>query len=166
MNARDTDTKFRLAAIDHLRRVSIAEVVTAEDLRAGFVVDGQRIPFINPQRGIFKPAVMRYLLSVRTVFPVSGRKVWYDDQRRVHEQIERDDELIDYAFMGTDPAAADNRWLREAMEANVPIIYFCRSRKFTMRLSMQTSSGLTLTLIFTWQTNSWPWTTAPCLNKD
>jgi putative restriction endonuclease len=67
---------------------------------------------------------MRRLLSVRTVFPTSGRKVWYDDQRLVHEQIARGDELIDYAFMGTDPQAADNRWLREAMEAQIPIIYF------------------------------------------
>ena len=67
---------------------------------------------------------MQYLLSVRTVFPVSGRKVWYDDQRQVHEQITRGDDLIDYAFMGTDPAAADNRWLREAMQAQIPVIYF------------------------------------------
>ena len=67
---------------------------------------------------------MRYLLSVRTVFPVSGRKVWYDDQRQVHEQIARGDDLIDYAFMGIDPAAADNQWLREAMQAQIPLIYF------------------------------------------
>jgi putative restriction endonuclease len=120
----DADTRVRLAAVEHLKRVSIADVVTADDLRAGFTVDGQRIPFINPQRGIFKPAAMRFLLSVRTVFPVSGRRVWYDDQRRVHEQIARGDELIDYAFMGTDPNAADNRWLREVLEAQVPIIYF------------------------------------------
>ena len=67
---------------------------------------------------------MRYLLSVRTVYPVSGRRVWYDDQRQVHAQIERGDELIDYAFMGTDPEAADNRWLREAQDAAVPVLYF------------------------------------------
>ena len=52
----DADTRFRLAAVEHLKRVSIADVVTADDLRAGFVVDDERIPFINPQRGIFKPA--------------------------------------------------------------------------------------------------------------
>jgi putative restriction endonuclease len=60
---------------------------------------------------------------VRTVYPRTGARVWYDDQRRVHEQIERGEELIDYAFMGDDPAAADNRWLREARDAQVPIIY-------------------------------------------
>jgi putative restriction endonuclease len=124
MNELDVDTRMRMAAVDRLTGIATAGVVSADDLRAGFTVDQQRIPFINPQRGIFKPAAMRHLLSVRTVFPVSGRKVWYDDQRRVHEQVARGDELIDYAFMGTDPQAADNRWLREAMEAQIPIIYF------------------------------------------
>jgi putative restriction endonuclease len=42
----------------------------------------------------------------------------------VHAQIERGDELVDYAFMGTDPDAADNRWLREAQDAEVPVLYF------------------------------------------
>jgi hypothetical protein len=58
------DNRFRLAAIGHLQRVATDGVVTADDLRAGFIVDGQRIPLINPQRGIFKPTVMRYLLSI------------------------------------------------------------------------------------------------------
>jgi putative restriction endonuclease len=66
---------------------------------------------------------MRHLLSLRTVYPVKGRRVWYDDQREVHEQIERGDELIDYAFMGKDPDAPDNRLLREAMHELVPILY-------------------------------------------
>jgi putative restriction endonuclease len=34
------------------------------------------------------------------------------------------DDVVDYAFMGTDPTAADNRWLREAMEHQIPVIYF------------------------------------------
>ena len=85
---------------------------------------GERVPLINPQRGIFKPQQMRFLLSIRTVFPVPGRRVWYDDQREVHRQIFDGDETVDYAFMGQDPDAADNRWLREAFEHNVPVIYF------------------------------------------
>jgi putative restriction endonuclease len=67
---------------------------------------------------------MRYLLSIRTVFPRSGARVWYDDQREVHRQIYQGKEAVEYAFMGRDTQAADNRWLREAMEAGVPIIYF------------------------------------------
>jgi putative restriction endonuclease len=120
----DTDVAFRLAAVEHLKRTAAGGVLTSDDLKAGFIFQGERVPLINPQRGIFKPAVMRHLLSVRTVFPASGRKVWYDDQRQVHEQIERGDELVDYAFMGTDPEAADNRWLREARDNSIPILYF------------------------------------------
>ena len=50
--------------------------------------------------------------------------MWYDDQRQVHRQIYEGDEAVDYAFMGQNPDAADNRWLREAMENRVPVIYF------------------------------------------
>jgi putative restriction endonuclease len=50
--------------------------------------------------------------------------VWYDDQREVHRQIFAGVDTIEYAFMGRDPKAADNRWLREAFENRVPVIYF------------------------------------------
>ncbi len=96
----------------------------ATELKPGFVFQDERIPLVNQQRGIFKPRQMRFLLSIRTVFPKPGGKVWYDDQREVHRQIFEGDETIDYAFMGQDPDAADNRWLREAWENRIPIIYF------------------------------------------
>jgi putative restriction endonuclease len=67
---------------------------------------------------------MQYLLSIKTVFPKPGARIWYDDQREVHRQIYEGDEAVDYAFMGENPDAADNRWLREAMENRVPVIYF------------------------------------------
>jgi putative restriction endonuclease len=98
--------------------------LTARELSPGFTFEGERIPLVNPQRGIFKPRQMRHLLSIRTVFPRSGARVWYDDQREVHRQIFESDEAVDYAFMGQDPEAADNRWLREACEHEVPVIYF------------------------------------------
>jgi putative restriction endonuclease len=87
--------------------------LTANELKPGFLFNGERIPLINPQRGIFKPQQMR-LLSIRTVFPRPGGRVWYDDQRQMHRQIFEGDETVDYAFMGKDPNASDNRWLREA----------------------------------------------------
>lgn len=118
------DAAIRQAAIAELDRRAAGRPLDSDDLAAGFQFRGERIPFVNPQRGIFKPRVMRYLLSIRTVFPRSGARVWYDDQRRVHEQIHSGEELIDYAFMGSNPDAADNRWLKEAMEAQVPVIYF------------------------------------------
>jgi putative restriction endonuclease len=78
-------------------------ILEARDLRDGFVPTGERLPLINPQRGIFKPRQMGWLLSIRTVFPRSGARVWYDDQREAHRQIYVGDETTEYAFMGLIP---------------------------------------------------------------
>ncbi len=119
------DTRMRLAAFEHIRHLSeLHDHLTATELRPGFVFEEGRVPVVNPQRGIFKPKEMQFLLSIRTVFPRPGGKVWYDDQREVHRQIFEGDEAVEYAFMGKDPDAADNRWLREAYENQVPVIYF------------------------------------------
>jgi putative restriction endonuclease len=121
----DRDTALRLAAWDHVRRLRLnRDHLTAAELRPGFVFQNERVPLINPQRGIFKPSETKYLLSIRTVFPKPGGRVWYDDQRQIHRQVFQGDHAIDYAFMGSDPEAADNRWLREAMENRIPVIYF------------------------------------------
>ena len=118
------DAAMRDAAVRQVRRLGRSGSLTSEDLAGGFVFEGERVPLVNPQRGIFKPRAMLHLLSVRTVYPRAGSRIWYDDQRRVHMQIHSGDELVDYAFMGHDPDAADNRWLRQAMENAVPVIYF------------------------------------------
>lgn len=119
------DMLMRQAAFDHVRRLSeVHGHLTANELKPGFIFGGKRIPLVNPQRGIFKPQQMRFLLSIKTVFPKPGSRVWYDDQREVHRQIFEGDEAVDYAFMGRDPGAPDNQWLREAFENQVPIIYF------------------------------------------
>ena len=67
---------------------------------------------------------MRYLLSIKTVIPRPGGRVWYDNQLEAHGQIYDGDDGIDYAFMGSDPNAADNQWLRAAYENQVGVIYF------------------------------------------
>ncbi len=121
----ERDSLIRLAAFEHIRRLSEThDHLTAEELNPGFIFQGERVPLYIPQRGIFKPQKMQYLLSIKTVFPKPGGKIWYDDQRDVHRQIYDGDETVEYAFMGQDPDAADNRWLREAMESHIPIIYF------------------------------------------
>jgi putative restriction endonuclease len=125
MHDLEFDTLLRTAAFERVK--SLCEVhdhLTAAQMGEGFHFGGQRYPLVNPRRGIFKPAQMRFLLSVNTVFPKSGNRVWYDDQREVHRQIFDGDEMVDYAFMGENPDSADNRWLREAFENRVPIIYF------------------------------------------
>lgn len=119
------DAAIRRAAFDHLRALSAGrDYVTSEDLARGFDFNGERIPVVNPRRGIFKPRRMKYLLSIRTIFPKPGNKVWYDDQTKVHQALYQSEEFVDYAFMGDNPEAADNRWLREASEAQAPVVYF------------------------------------------
>ncbi len=120
-----SDTRMRLAAFEHVRRLTeVRGQLTAAQLKPGFVFGGGRIPLVNVQRGIFKPKQMQYLLSIRTVVPRRGGRMWYDDQREVHRQIYEGKEAVDYAFMGKNPEAADNRWLRDAYENQIPVIYF------------------------------------------
>jgi putative restriction endonuclease len=119
------DQVLRLAAFQEVKRLAdLNGDLTSRDLLAGFQFEGGRIPLVNPRRGIYKPTQMRYLLSIKTVFPRPGARVWYDDQRQVHRQIYEGDEAVDYAFMGQNADAAENRWLREAMRNAVPFIYF------------------------------------------
>ena len=125
MSPENAEFPIRMAAFEHVRRLSeLHDHLTAKELSPGFIFEGERIPLMNPQRGIFKPRQMRYLLSIKTVFPRPGARVWYDDQLEVHRQIFESDEAVEYAFMGQDPKAADNQWLREALENQIPVIYF------------------------------------------
>ena len=124
-NADDQDGLIRAAAFEQLRRLALADgTLDSAIIAKGFTFNGQRWPYWNPQRGIFKPSKLPYLLSIRTVFPRKGARVWYDDQRQAHEQIYGGAEVLDYAFMGTNPDAPENRWLRDAAERQIPIIYF------------------------------------------
>lgn len=86
--AEDTrDTLMRIGAFNRVQDLQRAHpFLTKNEYRTGFEFEGKRIPLVNPQRGIFKPKQMRFLLSIRTVFPRPGGKVWNDDQREVHRQ--------------------------------------------------------------------------------
>jgi len=55
--------------------------------------------------------------------PRRGTRVW-SDQREAHRQTYAGDDVVDYAFMGSDPNSPDNRWLRDAMQQQIPVIYF------------------------------------------
>jgi putative restriction endonuclease len=126
MDSTNHDAQLRQAAFDHVNRLATLRggVLDSTDVAGGFEFSGDRIPLINPQRGIFKPRQMEHLLSIKTVFPRRRARVWYDDQREVHRQIYAGDDVVDYSFMGTDPNSPDNRWLRDAMQQQIPIIYF------------------------------------------
>ena len=106
------DAVIRQAAFDHVRALQSRDLTLShEEIARGFMFEGQRWPLWNPQRGIFKPRGMPFLLSIRTVllsirtvFPRKGGRVWDDDQRRVHGQIFAGEEELDYAVRSADPA--------------------------------------------------------------
>ena len=102
MDPASRDAQLRQAAFDQVNRLAVLRggVLDSADLAGGFDFRGARIPLINPQRGIFKPRQMAGLLSIRTVFPRQGGRVWYDDQREAHRQIYAGDDVVEYAFMG------------------------------------------------------------------
>jgi len=69
MTTDNSDTLMRAAAFDHVRQLcEVHDNLTAVELEPGFTFRGERVPLINPQRGIFKPQQMRYLLSIKTVY--------------------------------------------------------------------------------------------------
>src|SRR5690348_8601831 len=100
----DLDIRMRSAAFEHVRRLNAThDYLSSQQLAEGFLFEGSRVPLVNQRRGIFKPRQMRQLLSIRTIFPKPGTKVWYDDQRQVHRKIYQSDDLVEYAFMGNNP---------------------------------------------------------------
>jgi putative restriction endonuclease len=83
MDPVNQDAQLRRAAFSHVDQLGTLRggVLDPGDLAGGFEFGGERIPLINPRRGIFKPRQMEQLLSIKTVFPRKGARVWYDDQR-------------------------------------------------------------------------------------
>jgi putative restriction endonuclease len=119
----DYDQELREAAFRELRRLAEPRggEVTREEMTAGFVFDGQRIPFAVERKGIWRPRQLKGLgpaLSVTTAAVKKGNKPKYDDQ------IAADTGYFEYKYQGEDPAAWENVSLRRAFELHRPLIYF------------------------------------------
>jgi putative restriction endonuclease len=117
----DLDLRVRLAAfafLDELQRKSDSDVLSRDRLLEGFLFDGQRVPLVSPQQGIFKPRLLPSIpLSVLTTAVVEGQQRPYDDALG-------SDGLLEYRYRGTDVTHRDNAGLREAMRQQTPLIYF------------------------------------------
>ncbi len=121
----ELDGRIRAAAFDRIRDMTESgDTLEWSEIAKGFECEGERHFLATRARGIFKPKKMQYVLSIRTSVPRAGRKFWYDDQQVAHDQIYDGQDGIDYAFMGDNPGCAENRWLREAEELKLPLIYF------------------------------------------
>lgn len=101
-------------------------VLAWPEIEAGFPVPGtsKRVHFATRAKGIFKPKEITGILSLRTVMPRHGRKIWYADQNSVHAVIFAEQVSVPYSFQGDDPDAPDNRLLQQACERALPLIYF------------------------------------------
>lgn len=86
-------------------------------LDAGFPFRGKRVPFLSPQKGIFRAAVQRGVaaLSIQT----SANSPYAD--------VETPDGFL-YDYRAGPIDQPDNRALRSAYELRVPIVYFVGTR--------------------------------------
>lgn len=82
-----------------------------------FQYAGQRLPLMDRQRGIRKPAGMRAALSIRTTFTPPGHVPPYVDAIGV-------DGLQRYKYRGDDPNHSENVALRRALTERLPLIWF------------------------------------------
>lgn len=109
----DADLDIRRAVFAWLtdHREVHGETFTREEL-SNFQYQGVRVPLVGPQ-GIWKPAVCELPISIATI---AGGP--YSDS------FDETSGTLRYAYRGTDPQHRDNRGLRQAMGARVPLVYF------------------------------------------
>ena len=92
-------------------------------IHAGFSARGETIHFANRAKGIFKPKQMSGALSIKTVVPKRGRKLWYEDQAPGSERFDAEGRLR-YDLARGGPEEPTNHALRLAWERRAPLIYF------------------------------------------
>lgn len=112
------DMRLRRAAVAWLDDLASRgqELVRREEL-ASFTFEGQRIPLIDPQRGIRKPATLEAALSITTTYTPPGREPPYADS-------EGHDRLLRYKYRGEDPKHPENVALRRAYEQQLRLLWF------------------------------------------
>jgi len=110
------DQRYREAAFAWLRMRGDNPVVTRAEL-AAFVFGGERVPLVDPNRGIRRPAGLRGAVSIMTTYSPSDASAPYED-------VAGEDGFLRYKYRGTDSGQADNRAVRESMDQRLPMIWF------------------------------------------
>ena len=87
----------------------------------GFRFGGEKVHFAGRATGIFKPRQMSAALSIRTVAPRAGRRIWYRDQ--VGEPDYRTG-LLAYDLARGGRQDSTNLALDEARRRCAPLVYF------------------------------------------
>ncbi len=121
--------KGREVPIEFERSVRDAVFEWLEDLTAqnggpipfaqmtNFIFEGTRIPILNPQSGIHKPAKLGSALSIKTVYRRPTEERPYEDE------VDGSGRILRYKYRGEDPLHSDNVALRSAMERKLPLFW-------------------------------------------
>lgn len=112
------ETAIRAAAFDWLdaRRAEGQESFTQAQT-TGLLLAGETHRLMPTQQGIWKPATLAAAFSFRTVYRPNGIEAPYDDSVGT-------DGLFRYKMRGDDPQHHDNRSLRAALQAGLPLIWW------------------------------------------
>jgi putative restriction endonuclease len=89
--------------------------IPRQELSAGIIFHGKRVPIWNYQKGIFKPAVLGRDGAALTIQTSADSP--YEDEH------DPDAGHFVYKYRGTDPQHPDNAALREAMVQRLPLVY-------------------------------------------
>jgi hypothetical protein len=99
----DPDADIRAAAFSRLRALTLLQggALPWAALTDGFIVRDRSFLFASAAEGIFRPAGMQGLLSLKTVVPKPKGRIWYHDQSA--PELETAKDVFRYAFRGADP---------------------------------------------------------------
>ena len=112
------DLFFRESVFAWLRAESITrELFTRDDL-SRFMWAGKTTRLVGTQTGIWRvKEVSDAAISILTAFVPDGAA-------RPYEDTWGSDELLRYKWRGTNALTADNVWLRNAMQRQLPLVWF------------------------------------------
>lgn len=116
------DHEIRLSAFKALDRISGLHPggIPWAEIGKGFKHQGRRFLFASRALGIFKPAEMDTVLSIKTTIPRGGRAPRYGDQEQEHIE----EGLLEYDMQDRNPSLSNNKLLLQAMRERLPLIYF------------------------------------------
>jgi len=108
---------FRESVFAWLRARMLVQPVFTRDELAEVDVLGEKVRIVGTQTGIWKPRQLGAALSILTGY-------YRNDANRPYADAFGEDGLFRYKWRGTDANHADNRYLRRAMELQLPLVWF------------------------------------------
>ncbi len=111
------DGELRSAVFAWLdEQTAVREELTWQQLVRGFAYRGRPVALVT-QRGIRRVAGLDAALAFQTTYTPPGGRAPYAD-------AEGPDGLVRYKYQGGDPQAPDNRAMRNALHAGLPLVWF------------------------------------------